>query len=41
MKLSDLPITELLAIESYLTKQKNKIHAILKKLYKMKGIRYV
>lgn len=41
MKLSDLPITELLAIESYLAKQKNKIHTILKKLYKMKGIRYV
>lgn len=41
MKLSDLPITELLAIESYLTKQKNKIHAILKKLYKERGIRYV
>lgn len=40
MKLSDLSITELLTLESYLTKQKSKIHTILKKRYKERGINY-
>ena len=39
-KLSDLSILELKAIESYLVKQANKIHTILHKLYKEKGIWY-